>query len=538
MKILTGRTGLRRRIGVLAAVLGIVAAAAAPASSAAQATGSTATASTASESTATLDPAAIDRFVRDYMAQTRLPGAVVAVTRGDRVVHTAGYGHTASGKAMTAGTRVPVASLSKAMTALAVMQLVEAGKVDPDRPVHRYLPEFTMADGRAGKITVRQLLTQTSGMADSSYPDLTRAQPHSLREAVAAMREAPLAAEPGTRHRYHNPNYFVAARLVEVVSGQPFDSYLTERLFGPLGMTRTASVDTSTQMPDRARGYVRAYGSTVPVSHPRWFTAGGHGVVSTADDFAQWLIAQNNQGVSGDGRRIADAATLRATHTPPRSPDDTEYAMGWRESREDGEPRQLQHTGQLLTHNSMATLLPGSKVGIAVVTNTGMLAGDDAPQIVQGLVDLAEGRKPQVAEPFSMTADWVLAALTLLAAALGVRGTLRARRWARRTAGRPWWRVALRLLPGTLPILLLSQLAALAGLLMNRSGTLQQVCYAWPALVVCTATAALAATAVLVGRLLAALGHRRRTRATAPPNGYAALTSSARTAADHASTST
>ncbi|MFE0186895.1 serine hydrolase domain-containing protein [Streptomyces sp. NPDC058989] len=494
MRMFPVRSGVRRRLGLLVAAFGITTAAASlsPAASAAQ-------------PPASLTPASIDRFVTDYLEQTRLPGAVIAVTKGDRVVHTAGYGHTASGQTVTARTRLPVASLSKSMTALAVMQLVEAGKVDLDRPVHRYLPEFAMADRRAARITVRQLLTQTSGMADSAYPDLARAQPHTLKEAVAAMRGAHLATAPGTKYRYHNPNYFVAARLVEVVSGRPFADYLSAKLFTPLRMTHTTSVDSTDDMPDHARGYVRAYGAVIPRSHPRWFAAGGHGVVTTADDLAQWLIAQNNQGVSADGRRIATARTIEVTHTPPPAPRGSDYAMGWAENRHDGGPREIQHTGQLLTHNSMAALLPDSRVGIAVVTNTGLIAGDDAPQILQGLVDLAHGRHPEVAEPFSMTADWVLAALTLLALGLGVRGVLRARRWALRTARRPWWRGALRMLPQVLPLLVLTQLAALLGLLMNRSGTLAQTTYAWPALVVCATAAALASTAVVTARTVALL---------------------------------
>jgi CubicO group peptidase (beta-lactamase class C family) len=499
MKLLT----LGRGLGAFVAVLGIAAATAVPASSAPL---------SAARPAATLDAASIDRFVRDYVEQTRLPGAVVAVTRGDRVVHTAGYGRTASGKTMTARTRVPVASLSKAMTALAVMRLVEAGKLDLDRPVHQYLPEFTMADRRARDITLRQLLTQTSGMADATYPDLTRAQPHTLREAVAAMRGARLDTTPGTRYRYHNPNYFVAARLVEVVGGRPFADQLSTELFEPLGMTDTESVDTTTRMPDEARGYLRAYGTTFSRPHPRWFAAGGHGVVTTAEDLARWLIVQNNDGVSADGRRIATADTIELTHTPPKTTKDTDYAMGWSMDREAGEHARIEHTGQLLTHNAMATLLPDSGIGIAVVTNTGLISGDDAPQITQGLVDLARGRHPEVAAPFSMTADRYLAALTLLAAALGTTGVLRARRWAGRTARRPWWRVTLRLLPHTLPILLLTQLATLLGLLMNRVGTLTQTAHAWPALFICTATAALASTAVVTARGVAVLRRRRPAR--------------------------
>ncbi|MDI3408140.1 serine hydrolase domain-containing protein [Streptomyces cavernicola] len=522
MKILTGRSRVcprshtrtcvrsrsRRGLAVLAAALGLTASTllgAAPAPAAERAP-------SPSLSPAALSPAAVDRFVRAYVEETGLPGAVVAVTRDDKVVHTAGYGHTASGGAMTARTRLPVASLSKAMTAFAVLRLVEAGKVDLDRPVRRYLPEFTMADPRAERITVRQLLTQTSGMADSAYPDLTRAQPHTLKEAVEAMRGAPLATAPGARFRYHNPNYFVAARLVEVVTGRPFAAHMAAEVFRPLGMTRTASVSGTDRMPGRARGYVRAYGTTLAADHPRWFAAGGHGVVTTADDLARWLILQNNDGVSADGRRVAAARTIDVSHTPPATPRGGDYAMGWSRQTVDGGPRQLTHTGQLLTHNSMATLLPDSRTGIAVVTNTGMISGDDAAQITEGLVDLALGERPEPDAPFSVTADPVLAALTLLALALGIRGTLRAGRWVRRTAGRAWWRRALRLLPYALPLLLLAQLAPLFGLLMRRSGTLSQVAHAWPALFVCAAAAALASGAVVTARLVAAL----RIRTSAP----------------------
>jgi hypothetical protein len=239
-------------------------------------------------------------------------------------------------------------------------------------------------------------------------------------------------------------------------------------------------------MPDRARGYVRAYGTTFSRAHPRWFTAGGHGVVTTADDLSQWLIAQNNQGVSADGRRIATARTIRLTHTPPKVPGDTDYAMGWTRYRHDDGTEEIEHTG--------------------------LISGDDAAQISMGLVELARGKSPEVAEPFSMTADWVLAALTLLAAGLGIRGVLRAGRWARHTARRPWWRTALRLLPPALPVLFPTQLASLLGLLMNRSGTLAQTTYAWPALVVCTAAGGLASTSVVTARAVALFRHRRRDR--------------------------
>ncbi|GDY58794.1 hypothetical protein SVIO_094170 [Streptomyces violaceusniger] len=129
--------------------------------------------------------------------------------------------------------------------------------------------------------------------------------------------------------------------------------------------------------------------------------------------------------------------------------------------------------------------------------------------MLDGLVDLAQGKSPAVRTPFTMKADYVLAALTLLAIALGVLGAVRAPRWARRTADRPLWRVVPRMLPCAIPIILFAQLTDLIGLFMNREGTLAQLVYIWPALVIWSATAALAATVVITARSLAVLRTRR-----------------------------
>ncbi|WP_214417127.1 serine hydrolase domain-containing protein [Sphaerisporangium fuscum] len=447
---------------------------------------------------ATVDAAAVDRYVNDYLRRTDLPGAVVAVTKGDQVVSANGYGHDAEGRPMTARTRVPVASLSKSFTALAVMQLVEAGKVDLDTPVRRYLPEFTMADPRAARITVRELLNQTSGMADSAFPDLTLSQPDTLAGAVARMRDAKLAYEPGTTMRYHNPNFFVAARLVEVVSGTPFARYMAEKVFTPLGMESTTTVDTTQDMPDQAKGYIRAYGQVIPRSQPRWFTNGSHGVVTTAADLARWLVMQNNGGRTAADRQIISSRSIETMRTPPKGGN---YAMGWSTYKPENEPVRIQHTGELLTHNSMQVLLPDSGYGIAVVANTAMISGDDSNHLAEGLVELAEGRTPEATTPFTTTADPVLAVLTLLALALGVLGVLRSRKWAVRRAGRPLWRAVLRLLPQAVLVAAFVMLPDLLGFLMNgRKGTLDQVTYAWLALYVWFAAMALAGLAVIATR--------------------------------------
>jgi len=455
-------------------------------------------------------PRAIDRYVRTYLAETGLPGATVTVTKGNRTLYAAGYGHTADGARMTKRTPVPIASMSKSFTALAVLQLVEAGKVDLDRPVRRYLPEFRMADPRAARITVRQVLDQTSGMADSTHPELRLPPAHSLSDAVAKLRPARLADTPGTAWNYHNPNYALAARLVEVVSGLPYPDYLSRHVLRPLGMVHTRTAATTDAMPEHARGYVRAFGTVVERAHPHWFTGGAYDVVTTAGDLGRWLALQNGDGRTRQGRRLVSARSLATMHTPPRGPGaprhDT-YAMGWSQ-REGPGPLRIEHGGELLTQNSFQVLLPGSGYGIAVTSNTGMNSGDDSVNLADGLVRLVQGEQPKVTAPFSSTSDPVLGALSLLALALAALGVRRAGGWAARMRGRRPWRVALRLLPYTVPLVLLGTAADLFGLLMNRSGTLWQLTYVWPGLAVWLAANALASGALLTARTAALLRSR------------------------------
>jgi len=427
-------------------------------------------------------PQDVDGYVRAYLDHTGLPGATVAITHHDEVIRTAGYGHDAAGTPLTAETRLPAASVSKSMTAFAVLQLAETGRLGLDEPVTRYLPDFRLADPRGAKITVRMLLDQTSGMADSAFPDLRLPQPHTLAEAVTRLRDAELADEPGARFHYHNPNYEVAARIVEVVAGQPFADYLAGHLFRPLGMTGSSSVDAP---PSGTEGYVRAFGIEVPVSEPDWFTGGSHGVLSTAEDLAKWLRAQQ------DGGGVLTPESVRIAHTPAPGRD---YALGWRVR--DG---RTSHTGEFFTHTAAQVLLPGG-YGIAVLATTGMALDNDAELLAQGLASLLEGGAPEPALPAGVIADRVLAALALVAVGLAVLGVRRA---GRKPA---WWRIVPPLLP-LVPLVFLPQL--LGWVFAGRRGTYAQVLYVWPGLVAALGVVALAGLTVAAARARALVGGTR-----------------------------
>ncbi|MER7334290.1 MULTISPECIES: serine hydrolase domain-containing protein [unclassified Micromonospora] len=445
-----------------------------------------------------VDAAAVDAVVRQYRDATGLPGAAVAVTRGTGVVHAAGYGHTPAGDPVTAHTPMAVASVSKSFTALAVMQLVEAGRVQLDGPVHRHLPEFTMADPRASRITVRQLLDQTSGMSDTTFPAFSRRQPGSLREAVAGMRTARLAADPGTRWEYHNPNFQVAARLVEVVSGRPFDDYLRTYVFDPLGMADSRTLDVARELPPSARGHLMILGAAVAVPEPPAFGNGSGGVLSSAHDMAAWLIAQGNQGRGPDGTAILSPSGIATLHSPSAVSDS--YALGWSvEATASGAPL-IAHSGDLFTSTAYQALLPASGYGIAVMANTGLAYGH-ASALAERLIALIEGTPAPSAGTPLVAVDAVLLALAVAAAALAGRGVLRSHRWAAGRAVRPWTLVPL--LPLLAPLVLLASIHRVVGwLYRGRDVAWIQVAYIYPTFMVLLVTATLGCAAVLVARLV------------------------------------
>lgn len=370
-------------------------------------------------------PASIDSYLAQALDATGLPGVSVVVTRGDEIVHATGAGHDARGDAVTEHTPMRVASVSKSFTAAAVMTLVEDGRIGLDDEVHDHLAQLPP------RITVRHLLNQTSGISDESVDIGRLTEARTLAEYVDLLPPVDIA-EPGTRFAYSNVNYEVAARLVEVVSGQSYEDYLRRNVFEPLGMNDSLAGG------EAPNGFNSFYGV--------WFdqpelsdgpAVGGAGsVITTAHDMGRWLIAQNGHGPFA-------AESLDTMHGPSGVND---YGMGW---QPDGDGL-LVHSGNLWTYNAIQAIDPETGYGFAVMTNGAALV-DDTATILDGLVALSRGETP--AEPGSSRqhVDLTLAVAGLLAVVLGVLGVVRARRWAERRRGRRSWVTVARLVLVALP---------------------------------------------------------------------------------------
>ncbi|WP_436758807.1 serine hydrolase domain-containing protein [Streptosporangium sp. V21-05] len=437
-----------------------------------------------------LTPAAVEAYLDRTMESTGLPGMSVVVTHKGEIVHAGGYGRGSDGEPVTERTPMRVASVSKSFTAMAVMTLVEDGRISLDEPVAGRLPEFRMADRRVTGITVRHLLNQTSGLSDTTVDiGATQAAP-SLAGYVSALGTGTLAADPGTRGEYCNVNYDVAARLVEVVSEQGFADYMERRVFGPLGMTGSAVGDRVVRP---SEGFNSMYGAWVARPElPGFRDGGGGGVVTNAADMGRWLISQ-----TGNGRRLVTPESLRTMHTPSAVGD---YGMGWVEESVDG-TRLLVHSGNLFTYTAAEAIVPDTGYGFAVMTNSAALH-DDTYDVLTGLVAMSRGGTPDVPGGDRRMFELVLGLVALAAVGLGVLGGLRSRRWASRRAGNPAWRIGLRLAPSLLPVALFAVYPWSISFISNgRTVTWGQLTYFAAPLTITLAVAAVAGTVTAAMRL-------------------------------------
>ena len=186
------------------------------------------------------DFSAVDAYVESQMKDLHIPGMALGIVQGDQVAYVHGYGEAGPGKRLvTPQTPFMIGSVSKSFTALAVMQLVEAGKIDLDAPVQTYLPWFRVADaGASAQITVRHLLNQNSGLSRESGLEEETASDLSdeaIESGVRRLADDELSRAPGTTFEYSNVNFNILGLIVQTLSGQSYESYIQEHVFDPLG---------------------------------------------------------------------------------------------------------------------------------------------------------------------------------------------------------------------------------------------------------------------------------------------------------------
>jgi CubicO group peptidase (beta-lactamase class C family) len=270
----------------------------------------------------------ISKAMRKFVDDHEISGAVTLVATPDRIVHldATGLADIGAAQAMSGDTIFWIASMTKPILATLLLMLQDEGKLSVDDPVEKYVPEFKdlkTADGKPAKVTIRHLLTHTSGMAEVSGKEAGTIK--NLAGLVPLYVARPVQFVPGTKWMYCQSGINTAARVVEVVSGMPFDEFADQRLFGPLGMKDTTFYLTEKQLGRLAKSYrrtdkgkleVAAIGilnGKAPTSRDRFPAANG-GLFSTAPDYVRFCQMVLSGGELG-GKRYLRAETVKQMTT-------------------------------------------------------------------------------------------------------------------------------------------------------------------------------------------------------------------------------
>lgn len=306
----------------------------------------------------------VDQLFAEYTGAR--PGAAVLVVKNGASIFKKAYGlaHVEENIAATTAHNFRLASVTKQFTAMCLMQLVEAGKLNYETTLTEIFPEFP-AYGRA--ITLRHLLQHTSGLIDYEdvIPDSITRQV--LDKDVLALMTAQDSTyfAPGAKFRYSNSGYAVLAMIVEKLSGQSFATYLREHIFSPLGMANTVAYENGiSAVPQRAMGY-RVEGEQIVFADQSQTSAvlGDGGIYSSVEDLAKWDQAlYTNQLVS--------AATLAQAFTPGTLNDGTktEYGFGWFIDEYRGHKR-VRHSGSTSGFRNELQRYPEAKLAVIILTN-------------------------------------------------------------------------------------------------------------------------------------------------------------------------
>jgi serine beta-lactamase-like protein LACTB len=345
--------------------------------------------------------AAMNAYLKTVFQHDR-PGASVLIVQNGKTLLNRAYGlaNVELNVPMRTDTVFGIASVSKQFTAAAILKLAESGKVDVKAPVTRYLPQ---APTTWQTITVENLLTNTSGLGnlydDAAFRARVR-EDFTPEQLLTVAASKPLLASPGTQFHYASINYSLLGMVVERQSGKPFEAYLQENFFGPLGMRHTTGLSHTGVVAGLATGYGEGP-SAVPYFSPSLgFAAGAHR--SNTADLARW----NKALYAG---KVISNASLRAMTTAYHLTDgtDTHYGYGTRPHTMDGQDY-IQSNGDIPGYHAETVYLPKADLYVAVLHN-----GEDASldPVAKRLVQFALGQTPKLLKPVKLNGEQTQAVL-------------------------------------------------------------------------------------------------------------------------------
>ena len=332
--------------------------------------------------------AASDRAARTWLGDKRIAGFSIAVLQDGQPLFEKSYGlaHVELNTPMPQGAVYEIASEAKPFTAAAVLRLAAQGKLRLDAPLAEYLPDV-LPDGIPAKVTLRQMLTHTSGIAEFTAIegfDALSSRNVSAEEVVKLIATQPLAFEPGTQQAYSNSAYLILGMVIRKVSGQSWAHYVEQTFLSPLGLRGSRASRNLEIVPNLATPYELDGERLVRAPyHSNELIHGNAGIRSTAGDMARWVEALH-------GGRVLDAAMYRQMTRPAALSDGTplRYGLGLVVADRLLGHRAYFHGGTFPGYMSYAVYLPERRLAVAVLTNTTGPFSEDAiaRNVLKGLI--------------------------------------------------------------------------------------------------------------------------------------------------------
>jgi len=324
--------------------------------------------------------AQIDQAVTKALAETSVPSASIAIVRDGKIVLTKAYGKASETLSAKPDLPYQIASNSKQFTAMALLLLEDEGKISMGDTVSKWLPGISGGD----KITIRQLLSHTSGLQDfwpQDYSFAAMSHPARPQDIVDRWAKKPLDFQPGEQWQYSNTGYVVAGMIAEKAAGEPLLEYLKRKIFDPLGMKSVHDLD-DTNGPAFPHGYGRfALGPVREVTPAAngWLWAAGE-LSMTAEDLAKWDIARINRSLVPAEDWEEQEKTIKLNDGK-----DSGYGLGVYAAKVDGRLR-ISHGGESVGFLSTNQVYPAEKAAIVVMTNS--WSGDAYSRIARDLAKI------------------------------------------------------------------------------------------------------------------------------------------------------
>ena len=354
----------------------------------------------------------ISRFIEEQMRLGQTPGLSVAIQVAGEIVLCRGYGFAdvETRTPMTDRSGVVIGSTTKALTSVAVLQLAERGLVHLDDPVARYLTNFRMRDqAHAEAITIRQAITHTAGLpptlsTQTEFLFSDDAADDALARYIETLRDRMPIGPPGGQWAYANDGFVLAGRIIEVITGQPYEEYMRREVFEKLGFEdacfayrKSGEVATAHDFgPDG-----EPFPSFFP--HSRAASAAGSELILSARDAIRWLgaVLAEGRGLNGPLLRPETFTETLQPHAPiqpeGRVSKGTEahYGLGWQIGRLRGVPM-ISHGGSTITMGSNFLVLPEQRIAVAVLSNS---SSEVNAVVAEGIASILLGGEPSRSFP-------------------------------------------------------------------------------------------------------------------------------------------